>query len=222
MIATLTPLCTRLTCVEIPVKILYLFLWLSQILVKYFPNNSIYLIICHHDKLSYCHNRKNKKHPRYTGLGPVLDSHNLDIFFGFLNHVILEWVIFWYIGPVSIIVFFKDVSHIYVSWAIPFPWLFPTFYVQTCETSLLISTLTHLSMGLIRWWSFLRIESSISCPLAQQALINQFLFSVIQFKWLYVMIIRILINNAPCSNSSSTFHSTIVIVVRILVYQDRL
>lgn len=37
---------------------------------------------------------KNKKHPRYTGLGPVLDSHNLDIFFGFLNHVILEWVIF--------------------------------------------------------------------------------------------------------------------------------
>ena len=130
---------------------------------------------------------------------------------------------FWYIGPVSIIVFFFKTFHIfmYLERFLSLGYFQPFTYKHV-KPVFWFTTLTHLSMGLIRWWRFLRIEISISCPLAQQALINQFLFSVIQFKWLYVMIIRILINNAPCSNSTSSFHSTIVIVVRIWVYQDRL
>lgn len=141
----------------------------------------------------------------------MLDSHNLDIFFGFLNHVILEWVFF----------FLRRFTYLCI-WSDYFPLAISNLPRTNMWNQSFDSTLTHLSMGLIRWWSFLRIEISISCPLAQQTLINQILFSVIQFKWLYVMIIRILINNAPCSNSLSTFHSTIVIVVRILVYQERL
>ena len=92
---------------------------------------------------------------------------------------------------------------------------FPTFHVQTCETSLLIYYPDSFKHGTYTLVEIPENRNFDILSFGSTSPYKPILFSVIQFKWFYVMIIRILINSAPCSNSTSSFHSTTVIVVSI-------